>query len=919
MFHFGGKVPSPEVISGRRAFPRFPEPTQDEGKGLAARDIPDVKGAKAQWITQLDHLARADGADSSLLEEVRGWILHGVKSVFKGAPPVSRRMQNSGVFQKNLPLCMERLKVYRDYRALRALSGLPPPGAHIQPLHAVIKPGKKARICVDLSRNFNDFVEDQKFRMSSVQSAVDLAQEAGGSPHFVKLDLSACFLSFPIHEDDLRFFYCEAGGDFFQFVTLVFGRKDAPRAATLLLDVVSASLSDQGIAHVRYLDDFFLVGSSSYRVWACAHRAAKVIADFGLSLSLPKVEGPSQRMEFLGIVIDSRKKTLSISTERHKELMGLLQAFGKRRTSSVTRLQSLLGKLSFAATVLPGARPFLRRIIDSISDTGRGKFHVSARRRLQGGCSILAGPPGRLERQATVAPPVDPAVCGRLGRIDVGLRVRHGAASPGGDMASRRGARSSPYGGMVSGQGRCDAPAAQRKYSVGRIFLYAGGGGRVWPQVQEQPCSVRHRQRGGRGGHQPAAHTRTSRGGLTPRLIRHGPSLQREFCGSSPRRGQQRVDGLGFPPSFTPLHEHDLGSVREGVGARAGAHGLAPSAHTHILHTPQQPLRRCSPEQLNRREVEYRWMVKLTRSMDLAVSSQKTYASSQRKFLGFCEAFGIVPLAISEDELCQAVVDFALTRSSGSLDAYMSAIQKLYTLAGAGSLPRGPGYLLCRRGVKRLFGASDEPIRTRALGVSELRQLLESIDRTDPGEVCLGAQLVVAFFLALRTEDHTDGRLRLGDIRPKTDGSVEFLLPPGKSSGRFRLTAIAAKLGVLNALMWLRLHVANIPVRERGANKPVFVVFKPGGRIVTKSRATFVAELKLKVASVLHCDPALYAGYSLRRGGVTEMLSAGVPLAIINAHVGWAPGSNAHCTYYDHSGRLQMRIATRAMGGAFRT
>ena len=378
MFHFGGKVPSPEVISGRRAFPRFPEPTQDEGKGLAARDIPDVKGAKAQWITQLDHLARADGADSSLLEEVRGWILHGVKSVFKGAPPVSRRMQNSGVFQKNLPLCMERLKVYRDYRALRALSGLPPPGAHIQPLHAVIKPGKKARICVDLSRNFNDFVEDQKFRMSSVQSAVDLAQEAGGSPHFVKLDLSACFLSFPIHEDDLRFFYCEAGGDFFQFVTLVFGRKDAPRAATLLLDVVSASLSDQGIAHVRYLDDFFLVGSSSYRVWACAHRAAKVIADFGLSLSLPKVEGPSQRMEFLGIVIDSRKKTLSISTERHKELMGLLQAFGKRRTSSVTRLQSLLGKLSFAATVLPGARPFLRRIIDSISDTGKGKFHLDA-------------------------------------------------------------------------------------------------------------------------------------------------------------------------------------------------------------------------------------------------------------------------------------------------------------------------------------------------------------------------------------------------------------------------------------------------------------------------------------------------------------------------------------------------------------
>jgi hypothetical protein len=114
----------------------------------------------------------------------------------------------------------------------------------------------------------------------------------------------------------------------------------------------------------------------------------------------------------------------------------------------------------------------------------------------------------------------------------------------------------------------------------------------------------------------------------------------------------------------------------------------------------------------------------------------------------------------------------------------------------------------------------------------------------------------------------------------------------------------------------LRLHGANVPEAYRGKNDPVFVSFMPAGRIVIKSRSVFVAEFKLKVAAVLGCNPALYAGYSLRRGGVTEMLSAGVPLAIINAHVGWAPGSTAHRTYYDHTGRLQMRIATAAMGGA---
>ena len=106
--------------------------------------------------------------------------------------------------------------MYRDYGALRRLAGLPPPGAHVQPLHAALKEGKKARICVDLARNFNDFLLDETFQMSSVREGVELAKQCPVPAWFVKLDLSACFLSFPIHPDDLHFFYCKAGGDFFQ-------------------------------------------------------------------------------------------------------------------------------------------------------------------------------------------------------------------------------------------------------------------------------------------------------------------------------------------------------------------------------------------------------------------------------------------------------------------------------------------------------------------------------------------------------------------------------------------------------------------------------------------------------------------------------------------------------------------------------
>jgi hypothetical protein len=156
----------------------------------------------------------------------------------------------------------------------------------------------------------------------------------------------------------------------YQFLRMVFGLKTAPRIASLLLDVVSSALTDQGIAHVRYLDDFLLTASTAHRAWLCAYKAAETLVSFGLALAPDKVEGPLTRIEFLGIVIDSELRTLSISPARHDELMALLKDLLKRRWSSLRRPQSLLGKLAFAATVLPGARPFTRRIIDKIRDRG---------------------------------------------------------------------------------------------------------------------------------------------------------------------------------------------------------------------------------------------------------------------------------------------------------------------------------------------------------------------------------------------------------------------------------------------------------------------------------------------------------------------------------------------------------------------
>ena len=375
-FHFGAVAAAQRLVKGRRSFPDTPDQTEEEGGGLPALQQPAVGAAKAHWRGQLSRLRSLQGVDHALLDEVQEWVEHGVKAVFPRGRPRLQSLKNTATFVKNEGVCLERLKVYREMGALRVLSAPPPPGGHVQPLHAVVKPGKKARVCVDLSQNFNDFLPDVPFRMSSVQDGVDMARvvkdQSGQLAWFVKLDIASCFLSFPIHQDDQQLFYCRAGGDFYQFLALVFGRKDAPRVASLLLDVVSSSMTDAGVSHVRYLDDFLLVATTSARAWACAHEAARQLVLFGLSLSSEKTEGPLQTIEFLGIMLDSVAEVLSISEARRHELHCLLEAFGKRQSASVKRLQSLQGKLAFAATVLPGARPFLRRIIDMSKGAERG-------------------------------------------------------------------------------------------------------------------------------------------------------------------------------------------------------------------------------------------------------------------------------------------------------------------------------------------------------------------------------------------------------------------------------------------------------------------------------------------------------------------------------------------------------------------
>ena len=178
------------------------------------------------------------GADLHELAEIESHITHGVSLPLVSSP--------AAVVYANTPTVLQhasdvrtRLREYMQFGAVVRL----PADAHltdttlrIQPLHVIIKAGKKPRLVIDLSRNLNDHLEYEYFQYSSVDDAVEASHPGCW---YGKLDLSNCFLSFPLHPSVRQYFCFRFEGELYQFTHMPFGLSTAPRVCTQLLSVVN--------------------------------------------------------------------------------------------------------------------------------------------------------------------------------------------------------------------------------------------------------------------------------------------------------------------------------------------------------------------------------------------------------------------------------------------------------------------------------------------------------------------------------------------------------------------------------------------------------------------------------------------------------------------------------------------------------
>ena len=119
-----------------------------------------------------------------------------------------------------------------------------------------------------------------------------------------------------------------------------------------------------GIKICKVLDDFAFISSSE----AATAKALEIFINIcdltGFPIAHEKTMGPARVLPFLGITLDSVKMEARLPPDKLAKCKSSIQELLSKRSVRLRDLQSTLGLLNFACSVVVPGRAFLRRLHD---------------------------------------------------------------------------------------------------------------------------------------------------------------------------------------------------------------------------------------------------------------------------------------------------------------------------------------------------------------------------------------------------------------------------------------------------------------------------------------------------------------------------------------------------------------------------
>ena len=167
-------------------------------------------------------------------------------------------------------------------------------------------------------------------------------------------------------------------GQYYIDTCLPFGLRSAPSIFNNFASAFHWVLENNyGAILLHYLDDFLLVGPPDQPT--CQESMLtmlQVCEAMGIPVATEKCEDPATCITFLGIVRDSSLQQLRLPPEKLQDISSLIISWLGKRKATKRELLSLIGKLSFAAKVVPAGRLFLLHLIELSTTVRKLQHHI---------------------------------------------------------------------------------------------------------------------------------------------------------------------------------------------------------------------------------------------------------------------------------------------------------------------------------------------------------------------------------------------------------------------------------------------------------------------------------------------------------------------------------------------------------------
>ncbi|XP_061187278.1 uncharacterized protein LOC133195456 isoform X1 [Saccostrea echinata] len=214
---------------------------------------------------------------------------------------------------------------------------------------------------------------------AGINDAVGCIKQLGETSFCCKTDIRSAFRILPVSPMDYELLGFMWEDKYFYDKCLPMGCRTSCKIfeqfSTAIEWIAKTRLGITAVVHI--LDDFLFIEQSKVLCLQKFKNFLELCVDIGIPLAAEKTVLPTQIIEFVGIEIDVRLRETRLPRDKILKCTYLLQNFLQKDRCTVKEMQSLIGVLNFACSVILPGRAFLRHCINVLMKVSENQSFIT--------------------------------------------------------------------------------------------------------------------------------------------------------------------------------------------------------------------------------------------------------------------------------------------------------------------------------------------------------------------------------------------------------------------------------------------------------------------------------------------------------------------------------------------------------------